>query len=431
MGTQNVMEKVTMETFHELESEVRSYSRSFPTVFERAKGYQLWDTEGEAFIDFFAGAGTLNYGHNNDNMKEKLIEYITNDSITHSLDMATVARGTFLEKFKQTILKPRNLDYTVMFPGPTGTNAVESALKLARNYTGRTNILSFSNGFHGMTIGSLAITGNKSKREAAGIPLQHTVTMPFDDSLTNIDSLTYIDEYLSEIGYGIDLPAAIILETIQGEGGINAASTEWLQGIEKIARKHNILLIVDDIQAGCGRTGTFFSFEEAGITPDIVCLSKSIGGYGLPMALTLFKTELDIWEPAEHNGTFRGNNLAFIAATEALSFWEDDAFSDAIKERSAIFEKRMQDIITKFPALQGEARGRGLMLGIATPIPGLASKICAEAFERGLLMETSGPQDEVFKFLPPLIIDEAGIHNGFTIIEESIEALIAKGELNE
>lgn len=425
------MEKVTMETFHELESEVRSYSRSFPTVFERAKGYQLWDTEGEAFIDFFAGAGTLNYGHNNDNMKEKLIEYITNDSITHSLDMATVARGTFLEKFKQTILKPRNLDYTVMFPGPTGTNAVESALKLARNYTGRTNILSFSNGFHGMTIGSLAITGNKSKREAAGIPLQHTVTMPFDDSLTNIDSLTYIDEYLSEIGYGIDLPAAIILETIQGEGGINAASTEWLQGIEKIARKHNILLIVDDIQAGCGRTGTFFSFEEAGITPDIVCLSKSIGGYGLPMALTLFKTELDIWEPAEHNGTFRGNNLAFIAATEALSFWEDDAFSDAIKERSAIFEKRMQDIITKFPALQGEARGRGLMLGIATPIPGLASKICAEAFERGLLMETSGPQDEVFKFLPPLIIDEAGIHNGFTIIEESIEALIAKGELNE
>lgn len=431
MGTQNVMEKVTMETFHELESEVRSYSRSFPTVFERAKGYQLWDTEGEAFIDFFAGAGTLNYGHNNDNMKEKLIEYITNDSITHSLDMATVARGTFLEKFKQTILKPRNLDYTVMFPGPTGTNAVESALKLARNYTGRTNILSFSNGFHGMTIGSLAITGNKSKREAAGIPLQHTVTMPFDDSLTNIDSLTYIDEYLSEIGYGIDLPAAIILETIQGEGGINAASTEWLQGIEKIACKHNILLIVDDIQAGCGRTGTFFSFEEAGITPDIVCLSKSIGGYGLPMALTLFKKELDIWEPAEHNGTFRGNNLAFIAATEALSFWEDDAFSDAIKERSAIFEKRMQDIITKFPALQGEARGRGLMLGIATPIPGLASKICAEAFERGLLMETSGPQDEVFKFLPPLIIDEAGIHNGFTIIEESIEALIAKGELNE
>src|SRR5699024_8004730 len=201
----------------------------------------------------------------------------------------------------------------------------------------------------------------------------------------------------------------IILETVQGEGGINAASTEWIQGIAKIAKKYDILLIVDDIQAGCGRTGTFFSFEKAGITPDIVCLSKSIGGYGLPMAITLFKRDLDIWEPAEHNGTFRGNNLAFIAATEALEHWKDESFTKAIKKREALMDEEIEAIIAKFPALQGEARGRGLMRGIATPIEGLADKICAEAFKRGLLMETSGPKSEVFKFLPPLIIDEVGI----------------------
>src|SRR5690625_4244039 len=191
---------ITMDVFENLESEVRSYSRSFPTVFEKAKGYRVWDTNGKEYIDFFAGAGTLNYGHNNDAMKELLIEYIQSDSITHSLDMATIARGEFLQKFSKTILGPRKMDYKVMFPGPTGTNSVESALKLARKITGRTNIMSFSNGFHGMTIGSLAITGNGSKRAGAGIPLSYSVSMPFDDSFSEIDSLTYIEQYLEDNG---------------------------------------------------------------------------------------------------------------------------------------------------------------------------------------------------------------------------------------
>src|SRR5699024_9116419 len=257
-------------------------------------------------IDVFGGAGTLNYGHNNDAMKQLLMEYIESDNITHSLDMATIARGNFLKKFDEIILRPRNLDYKVMFSGPTGTNAVESALKLARKVTGRTTIMSFSNAFHGMTIGSLSITGNASKREGAGIPLTHSVSMPFDNYNSTADSLSLIESYLENSGSGVDLPAGIIVETVQGEGGINAASMEWLQGIEKIARRFGILLIVDDIQAGCGRTGTFFSFEPARIKPDIVCLSKSLGGYGLPMSITLFKKEHDVWEPGEHNGTFRG-----------------------------------------------------------------------------------------------------------------------------
>ena len=416
--------KVTMKTFETYESEVRSYSRSFPTVFKKAKGYKLWDVDGNEYIDFFAGAGTLNYGHNNEQMKDKLVEYITSDAITHSLDMATEARGAFLQKFHDVILAPRNLDYKVMFPGPTGTNAVESALKLARKATGRTNIMSFTNAFHGMTIGSLAITGNQTKREGAGIPLTNTVSMPFDAYDENTDSLSLIESYLNNTSSGVDLPAAIIVETVQGEGGINAASEEWLRGIEKIARKFEILLIVDDIQAGCGRTGTFFSFERAGITPDIVCLSKSIGGYGLPMAITLFNKELDIWGPGEHNGTFRGNNLAFIAATEALTYWENDTFSNEIDKKAALIENFTTEMVQKYPEIKGETRGRGLMQGVACHVDGVAEKICAASFEQGLLMETSGPKDEVFKFLPPLMIDEEGLKKGFRIIENSIQSIV-------
>lgn len=419
-------EKMTMETFENLESEVRSYSRSFPTVFEKSKGYKLWDIEGNEYIDFFAGAGTLNYGHNNDTMKDLLIDYIKNDSIMHSLDMATVARGEFLQAFDEVILKPRNLDYKIMFPGPTGTNSVESALKLARKITGRSTIMSFTNAFHGMTIGSLSITGNEAKRKGAGVPLDNAVSMPFDQFISTEASLEFIEKYLTGGSTGIEKPAAIILETVQGEGGINAASTEWLQGIEKIAKAQDILLIVDDIQAGCGRTGTFFSFEPAGLDPDIVCLSKSIGGYGLPMAITLMRRDLDIFNPAEHNGTFRGNNLAFVAAKKALDYWKNDDFAEDIQAKGDYLDGFIETIIEKYPEIKGKHRGRGLMQGVACQVDGIAGEICEEAFERGLLMETSGPNDEVFKFLPPLVIDKLGLEQGFDIIEESIQAVLNK-----
>ncbi|WP_101953569.1 MULTISPECIES: diaminobutyrate--2-oxoglutarate transaminase [Virgibacillus] len=413
-----------MKTFEELESTVRSYSRGWPTIFEKAKGYKLWDVDGNEYIDFFAGAGALNYGHNNDVMQQKLIEYIQNDGIIHSLDMGTNPRKDFLERFNEVILNPRHLDYKVMFPGPTGTNTVESALKIARKVTGRDTVISFTNAFHGMTIGSLSVTGNSFKRHGAGIPLHHSVSMPFDDYVEDQDSIAYLERFLEDSGSGVALPAAIILETVQGEGGINAASMEWLKKVEAICKRWDILLIIDDVQAGCGRTGTFFSFEPAGIKPDIVCLSKSIGGIGLPMAITLIKPEYDQWGPGEHNGTFRGNNLAFIAATEALSNWEDSTFSEAIQQKASLIQERIESIITKFPSLAGEARGRGLMQGIAIQEDDLSNQICAEAFSRGLIVETSGPNDEVVKFLPPLVIDEEGINNGFDILEDAIKQAI-------
>lgn len=424
MTTVKEKSEVGLNIFEKYESEVRSYSRSFPTVFKKAKGYKVWDVDNKEYIDFFAGAGTLNYGHNNEQMKKLLLDYIEQDFITHSLDMATVARAEFLERFNEVILKPRNLDYKIMFPGPTGTNTVESALKLARKVTGRDKVISFTNAFHGMTIGSLSVTGNSFKRIGAGIPLNNSVSMPFDNYLEDGDSIAYIEQFLEDSGSGLDMPAAIILETVQGEGGINAASFEWLREVERICRKFDILLIVDDVQAGCGRTGSFFSFEPAGINPDIVCLSKSIGGFGLPMALTLIKKEYDIWEPAEHNGTFRGNNLAFIAATEALRFWETDDFSKEIADKSKIMSEFLEQIVDEYKELDAETRGRGLMQGVACNKAGLSVKICAEAFKRGLLMETSGPNDEVFKFLPPLIIDKKGLEQGFSIVEESIQAVL-------
>lgn len=408
-----------------MESVVRAYCRSFPAVFTRARGYRLWDKEEQEYIDFFAGAGALNYGHNNPLLKEKLIDYIESDGITHGLDMATGAKENFIKRFNEVILKPRGMTYKIMFPGPTGTNAVESALKLARKVTERDLVMSFTNGFHGMTLGALSVTGNSFKRHGAGVALQNAVSMPFDGYMgEDFDTAEYLEQYLEDNGSGVSLPAAIILETVQGEGGINVAGFQWLKRIEQICRRYDILLIIDDIQVGCGRTGTFFSFEPAGVKPDIVCLSKSIGGYGLPMAINLIKPEYDIWEPGEHNGTFRGNNLAFITAAEALTYWEDIRLSEHVKQSGEIVNSHLERIAESYPEMEGEVRGRGMMQGISCGMEGLAEKICAGAFQNGLLVETAGVDGNVVKLLPPLTIDRAGINRGINILEESIDNIL-------
>lgn len=413
----------SMSIFEQYESEVRAYCRSFPAVFKKAKGSKIWDENNKEYIDFLSGAGALNYGHNNEKMKKKLVEYILNDNIAHSLDMATEAKKRFIKKFQEVILKPRNLDYKLMFPGPTGTNAVESALKLARKVKKRTNIICFTNSFHGMSLGSLSVTGNAMKRKGAGVPLHNTVFMPFDNYV-DFDTVEYLEAFLENNGSGVDKPAAVILETVQGEGGINAARFEWLKRIEKLCRKWDILLIIDDIQAGVGRTGTFFSFEGAQIKPDIVCLSKSISGFGLPLSITLFKRDLDVWEPGEHNGTFRGNNHAFITAAESLEYWKSDSFEQEIQEKGNVIQSFLQKLVEKYPELNGTVKGRGMMLGVASTVDGLAEKICKEAFYNGLIMETSGPNNEVFKLFPPLTISIDELNEGLNIIEKSVQTVI-------
>jgi diaminobutyrate-2-oxoglutarate transaminase len=411
--------------FDTLESEVRSYSRQFPVVFERAVGSRLFDESGREYIDFFSGAGTVNYGHNNPVFKELLLDYLRRDGITHSLDMATTAKKDFLTRFERIILEPRGMRYKVQFTGPTGTNAVEAALKLARKVTGRSHVLYFYNAYHGMTLGALAVTGNASKRKGAGVPLLHTTSVPFEGDLGERDTIEHLRTILENPSSGVDLPAAVIVETVQAEGGVRAASVAWLQKLADLLRRHGILLIVDDIQVGCGRTGTFFSFEAAGIVPDIVCLSKSIGGFGLPMALVLIRPELDIWSPGEHNGTFRGNNLAFVTAAAALDYWQDGSFSDEIFRKAGLVRGRFEQIAARHPQVCGKVRGRGLIQGLHLEPEGLAVEVAQKAFARGLVIEAVGPRDEVLKLLPPLVIEDEELGRGLDILEESLEQALA------
>ena len=406
--------------FDTYESAVRSYCRAFPAVFHRASGAELFDQSGRRYIDLFDGAGTLNYGHNNPLIKRRLIDYLRDDGIIHGLDLYTTAKREFLETFESVILRPRQLHYKIQFPGPTGTNAVEAAMKLARKFTGRNGVVAFTNGYHGMTAGALAATGNSYHRRISAGLLNGVNFAPYDGYFgAEVDTVSYLRKLIEDASSGLDKPAAVLLETVQGEGGVNVASFQWLREVESLCREHGILLIVDDIQAGCGRTGTFFSFKPAGITPDIVTLSKSIGAYGLPMSLVLMKPELDCWEPGEHNGTFRGNNLAFVAATEAIRiYWSNNTLSLAIQHKAHVLRRRLRELCDEFPDGVLSVRGRGLFVGMACETcPQAARLISAEAFRNGVILETCGARDQVVKFLPPLIIEE-------NMLEESLDIVV-------
>ncbi|MCH8544176.1 MAG: diaminobutyrate--2-oxoglutarate transaminase [Alcanivorax sp.] len=418
--------------FDRIESEVQSYARTFPVLFSKAKGSYLYDEDGTAYLDFLAGAGTLNYGHNNPVLKEKLIAYLNEDYIVHGLDLHTVAKRNFLNMLEDVILKPRDMEYMVQFTGPTGTNAVEAALKIARNVKGRPNILTFTNGFHGVSLGSLAVTGNSHHRNAAGVEMSGSTVMPYDGYMGNgFDTTEYIDKQLSDGSSGIDHPAAVIVETVQGEGGINAASFEWLRNLEKVCRKHDMLLIVDDIQSGCGRTGTFFSFDEAGIKPDIITLSKSLSGYGLPFAVVLMRPELDTWKPGEHNGTFRGHNPAFVTAAAALDhYWRDNTFSTEIKRKGDIITERFRAIANQYDDHFFHLTGRGMMQGLVCQSGELANEITSECFRHQLIIETSGSDDQVIKTLCPLTISEEDLQRGLDIVEKSV-AIVMKDKVKQ
>lgn len=425
--------KNDISTVNRLESEVRSYCRRFPAVFTKANVATIEDEEGRKYVDFLAGAGALNYGHNNPAIKEKLLEYIESDEIVHSLDLVTRAKQDFIEAFESLILKPRRMRYKMQFTGPTGTNAVEAAMKIARNVKGRPMIISFTNGFHGVTLGSAAATANNYFRDGCGIQPQGTVFMPYDGYLgEEVDTIECLEKMLTDTSSGLDQPAAVIVETIQGEGGINVATSEWLRSLEMVCRNHDILMIVDDIQMGCGRTGTFFSFEEAKISPDIIILSKSLSGYGIPFSMVLMKPWLDQWKPGEHNGTFRGNNLAFVTARAAIEkYWSDDSFSKDVKMKGEIVMDRLNKLVDLDETGMLSTRGRGMVQALDCKTGKIASKISEVAFERGLIMETCGSDDQVLKFLAPLTISNEELEKGLSILEESTTDVMEEVLLRE
>jgi diaminobutyrate-2-oxoglutarate transaminase len=400
------------------ESEVRSYCRNFDTVFRTAAGSTITDVDGREYIDFLAGCGALNYGHNDRDMGAALVEHIEQAGVTLGLDMFTVPKGRFLEAFEKIILAPRSLDYRVQFTGPTGANAIEAALKLARKVTGRNNVVAFTNAFHGVTMGALAATGNRHHRMT--MPLSGVTRAPFDGYYGDgIDTAAMLDRTLSDPSSGVDAPAAILLETVQGEGGLNAASRRWVEDIAVVSKKHGALLIIDDIQAGCGRTGRFFSFEGMNVLPDIVTLSKSLSGYGLPMAIVMIRPEHDRWLPAEHNGTFRGNAHGFVTARVALEkFWQDEAFAQQVRRKSDLLSRRLAAIAALLP--KARVKGRGMMQGIDVGTGQLAASVCRNCFANGLIIETSGAYDEVVKVLAPLTTPTEILERGLAILEAAV-----------
>lgn len=416
-----------MEIFGALESEVRSYCRHFPVVFNKAKDVFLYDVDGKQYLDFFSGAGSLNYGHNNPAIKQAVMDYLLADGVIHSLDMATLAKQQFLETFEAMILKPRRLNYKLQFTGPTGANAAEAALKLAKLVKKRTNILAFTNAYHGLSSGALAVTANRHYRSEAFINRTNAAFMPFDGYFgPEVDTIAYLRRFLTDHSSGVDWPAAVIVETVQAEGGVNIARPEWLQQLAQLCQEFDMVLIVDDIQVGCGRTGAFFSFEQAGITPDIVLLSKSISGFGLPMSLLLLKPELDCWKPGEHTGTFRGNNLAFVAAAETLrSYWKTDALSESLRRKNQVLAAGLEDILRRHPSLDARVRGKGFIYGVDIAQPATARAIADEAFRQGLILERCGAQGHVLKLLPPLVIDESTLQEGLNMLERSIALITA------
>ncbi|SDC53259.1 diaminobutyrate--2-oxoglutarate transaminase [Ruegeria marina] len=408
-----------ISVFKRRESEARSYCRGLDTVFTHAQGSEMTDENGRTYIDFLAGCSSLNYGHNDPDMKAALIEHIAGDGLAHGLDLHTDAKAGFLAAFERHILNPRNMDHKVMFTGPTGANAVEAAMKLARKVTGRTNIVAFTNGFHGVTMGALAATGNGYHRGGAGTTLNGVTRMPYEGYLSgDCDTAGLLEAMLADKSSGMDAPAAILLETVQGEGGLNAASADWVRRVADLAREHGALLIVDDIQAGCGRTGTFFSFEEMGFTPDIVTMAKSVSGFGLPMALMLVRPEYDIFGPAEHNGTFRGNTHAFVTARVAIEkFWSDDQFEQDIAAKARLLTAVLGEMAEQVPG--SEIKGRGMMQGLDVKSGELAADICARAYRKGLIIETSGNEDQVVKVLAPLTTPDALFRKGLTLLVEA------------
>jgi diaminobutyrate-2-oxoglutarate transaminase len=417
-----VLDTPAAAVFARRESMVRSYCRNIDAVFESASGSVVHDVEGNEFIDFLAGAGSLNYGHNDPEMKSALVDYIDRDGITHGLDLHTDAKRAFLEVFEQLVLEPRHLDHVVQFTGPTGANAVEASLKLARKATGRTNVVAFTNGFHGVSHGALTATANSHHRMAPTLPLAGVTRVPYDGYHGDeIDTSVLLERMLCDPSSGVDPPAAILVETVQGEGGLNVASPYWLNRVASLAKQCGALLIVDDVQAGCGRTGTFFSFEDTGVVPDLIALSKSISGFGLPMALLLIRPEFDVWSPGEHNGTFRGNAHAFVTARVALEkFWADDTFADDIARRGALTKEHLLGIARELPG--SRLKGRGMMQGIDVGSGELASEICRHCYDQRLIIETSGSHDQVVKVFAPLTTPDALLGRGLAILREAVDA---------
>lgn len=410
--------------FENHESVIRGYCRAYPTVFASASNARQTAEDGTSYLDFFAGAGVLNFGHNNPRMKQAMIDFLESDGVTHSLDTYTTTKREFIRRFQEVVLAPRGMDHRMQFMGPTGANAVEAALKLARLSTGRREVVAFSHGFHGMSLGALAATANHAFRQWAGVPLTDVLRLPFETAPGGRTAIADYAASLRDTSSGNTPPAAFIVEAVQAEGGVNVASREWLHEVQDLAREVGALFIIDDIQAGIGRTGSYFSFDGMGLDPDIITLAKGLGGFGTPIAMNLNKPKVDDnWSPGAHTGTFRGQGLSFVAGTVALDYFTDESFLTEVKAKGEMMRERLAAIAADHPDWQ--VRGRGMMQAIDTGDGAFARQAQAEAFNRGLLFGPCGTGGQVIKLIPPLTISEEDLVEGLDLFEQAIDAALA------
>ncbi len=412
-----------MNPFDALESNVRYYCRRWPAVFASASGSVITDENGEEYIDFFAGAGALSYGHNNPLFVEVAVEHLRAGRLMHSLDTFTPEKRAFLETIERTILGPRQLDMVVQTVGPTGATAVEAALQLAQRLSGQRAVVGFEGGYHGMSYRAASVSASMAGRETSA-HLKDFVALPFVEHVTDAD-LELLERTLRSTvnGQGI---GAVIIEPTQGEGGARPFDPAFLTALRRITRELGILVIADEIQAGVGRTGPFFSFEGSQLDPDIICVSKSISGLGLPMAINLVRRELDTWNPGEFTGTFRGNNLAFATSTVMMNhYWSDTTLEKNTEQLATTVRGALATMAEQHGAGNFSVRGNGLLCGLAVGDTELAADISRHAFERRLIVETCGPGDTVVKLLTPLVIDPALLDEGLRRLALAVEQATA------
>ncbi len=445
-GLYNLEPDQTLLNQQQNESDVRSYPRRIPIAIEKAYGALIEDTRGQLFLDCLAGAGTLTLGYNHPEINLEIKTQLDSGLPYQTLDITTPVKDRYMRAILDFLPTEFASNACIQFCGPSGADAVEAAIKLAKQTTGRNTMAAFHGAYHGMTNGTMAMMGNlstKARRQGLMadvhfLPFPYRLRCPYglsgDEGAKQ--SLRYIERMLCDDESGVQKPAAIIVEPVQGEGGVIPAPVFWLQELRRITKEQGILLIFDEIQCGIGKTGYNFAFEESGVTPDILCLSKAVGG-GLPMSLLVFDKSIDTWLPGEHTGTFRGNQLAMATGAKALEIITRDGLTQYALEAGHYFRQGLEKIASQTSCI-AEVRGKGLMLGmeIVKPCgarnkfgepeadPELTANIQRAALERGLIIEKGGRQGSVLRLLPPLIISYEQIDFALDVIERAIDSLV-------
>ena len=418
----------------ELEGSIVSYPRNAPIAIRRAKGAFIEDVDGNIFIDFFSGAGVLNVGHCN----PYVLNYVRaqQEELVHALDFPTDNRRSLVQKILKQVPAPVRDQFKVSFCGPSGSDAVEAAIKLAKHKTGREGVIAFHGSYHGMTSGALAATSNVQLRtnlrslvpNISFVPYSYCYRCPFGKGADSceLECASYLKYILENPHSGSPLPAAILLEPIQGEGGSVVPRAGYLEKIVNIAREKDIIVIFDEVQCGFYRTGNFWGFQNSNVFPDIITMSKGLGGIGFPISAIIYNKSIESWGPGDHIGTFRGNQVSIAAGNGAFDFIDDHDIARHTREMGAYLMKKLQALKAVYACI-GDVRGEGLMIGIEyvkskeskMPDTEIVKKIRSHCFKHGLLFEVGGHYNNVIRFIPPLIINKEIIDNALAIFEDA------------